>query len=104
MLEQIKIASWLVTLLLCAACSHHVRLQSPDTAPGSRYACKVNAECKPATEDVPSELNPRGTSFVTLPRECRGHIHQIVILDADSDEPKVDVTCAPIEEPIQDMQ
>ena len=93
-----------VGLLLSSACSHHVYLQVPDTSPGARYTCRGTGECKPATTDVPSDLNRRGTVFVNLPRQCQGHIQRIVILDADSDEPVVDVTCAPIEEPIQPMQ
>ena len=75
------------------------------TAEHREARCSVKgAQCQPATEDVPSDLNPHGTSFVKLPRQCQGRVHQIVILDADSDDPKVDVTCAPIEEPIQEMK
>ncbi len=93
------------TIALACACSHHVRLQAPDTSPGARYSCdKKSDHCQPATQDVPSDLNPHGVSFVKLPRQCQGHIHQIVILDADSDDPKVDVTCAPIEQPIEEMK
>ena len=93
-----------LALISLSACSHHLRMQSPDTAAGSRYTCSPGAQCTPATEDVPAELNKRGTQFVALPKQCQGHIHQIVIQDADSDNPKIDVTCAPIEEPIQPME
>ena len=84
-------------------CARHVRLTSPDTDPGARYVCDGPGECQPATTDVPSERNPAGMTIVTLPRQCAGKIHQILILDAASSEPKVDVTCAPAEEPVGTM-
>jgi hypothetical protein len=93
------LAGWVLS------CSHHVRMQSPDTAPGARYTCnKQSKECTPATTDVPAELNQSGTTFVNLPRQCQGRINQIVVLDADTSNPQVDVTCAPAEEPIQEME
>ncbi len=93
-----------VVASVAAGCARHVRLESPDTSAGARYTCTGKAPCEPATSDVPSQLNPSGTTFVTLPRQCRGRIHRIVISDADSNEPKVDVTCAPEDEPIGDME
>ena len=86
----------------CSA--HHVRLTTPDTDPGARYVCLGEGPCQPADVDVPSERNRSGTKSITLPRECAGKIHQILVIDADSSEPKVDVTCAPQEEPIDEMR
>ena len=98
----------LLLLLGALGCSRHVRLENPHTAPGSRYTCAAGKECVPATSDVPAELNQSGTAFVILPTQCAGHIHKIVVLNADSSEPQVDVTCAPIEEqgtgPIEEMK
>jgi hypothetical protein len=65
--------------------------------------CDGAGQCQPATTDVPSERNPSGMTIINLPRECAGKIHQILILDAGSSEPRVDVTCAPAEEPIGTM-
>jgi hypothetical protein len=93
-------------LALLAACGgSQVRLVAPDTTAGPRYTCVSGEgkECQPATTDVPSELNESGTVFVILPRECKGKIHQIVVLDAGSSSPKVDATCAPSEEPVEEM-
>jgi hypothetical protein len=75
----------------------------PQTETGPRYVCRGEGKCSPATTDVPSDLNPSGTTYVTLPEQCKGRIHQIVVLDADSSEPKVDVTCAAPDDPIEEM-
>jgi hypothetical protein len=93
-------------VLLATACtSSHVRLVAPDTTAGARYTCAPGEglSCQPATTDVPEELNQSGTVFVVLPRECKGKIHQIVIFDAGTAKPKVDATCAPEEEPLEEM-
>jgi hypothetical protein len=94
-----------VLLIVCAGLltgcpSRHVRLVNRATTPGARYTCGAAGECKPATVNVPSELNQSGTTFVVLPRQCSGRIHQIVVLEAQSGKPEIDVTCAPLEEPI----
>jgi hypothetical protein len=98
-------ALWLVAAVLIACGGSQVRLVSPDTTPGPRYTCQPGegAVCQPATTDVPEDLNRSGTVFVILPRECKGRIHQIVVLDAGSSHPKVDATCAPQEEPVEEM-
>jgi hypothetical protein len=75
-------------------------LENPATTPGSRYTCQTLDQCTPATEENPARLNQSGTTFVALPRQCAGRIHKIVILNADSSQPEVDVTCAPVEEPV----
>jgi hypothetical protein len=95
----------LLALALGACGGSQVRLVAPDTAPGPRYTCQPGEGmvCQPATTDVPQDLNQSGTVFVILPRECKGKIHQIVVLDAGSSSPKVDATCAPQEEPIEEM-
>lgn len=97
---------WLLFMVLVplGGCSRHVRLESPDTSPGARYTCSSQAPCQPANVDVPAELNRSGTVFVILPRQCEGRIHRLVIINADSSEPEVDVTCAPPDEPIEPMR
>jgi hypothetical protein len=102
-----RMAPGLTLALLLAACSggSQVRLVAPDTTAGPRYTCVVGEGkvCEPAATDVPEELNQSGTVFVILPRECKGKIHQIVVLDAGSSTPKIDATCAPSEEPVEEM-
>lgn len=96
----------LALVVAAAACGgRHVRLVSPDTTAGPRYTCEPGegGVCQPAVVDVPAELNPSGTVFVILPRQCQGKIHQIVVLDADSSKPRVEATCAPREEPLEEM-
>jgi hypothetical protein len=98
-----SVAALSVLAALLGACGgRQVRLVSPDTTAGARYTCAPGegGVCQPATVDVPEELNPSGTIFVILPRECQGRIHQIVVIDAGSSTPKVDATCAPQEEPL----
>jgi hypothetical protein len=97
-------------LVATSGCAHHVNLMTPDTTPGSRYTCQAEGTCQPATDDVPSALNPSGTTSVTLPRQCGGRFNRIFIHDAGSSSPKVDVTCAPAEQsvletgPIEEME
>jgi hypothetical protein len=95
----------LVAAVSSACGGSQVRLVSPDTTPGSRYTCQPGegAVCQPATTDVPEDLDPSGTVFVILPRECKGKVHQIVVLDAGSSHPRVDATCAPQAEPVEGM-
>lgn len=81
-------------ILLLGACSHHVKLVTPDTSPASAYECGVETQCQPASILDDARLNQHGTAFVALPKECRGHFQQIVILDADSSHPTVVATCA----------
>jgi hypothetical protein len=98
-----RLVQGLLLVLVAEGCARHVRLTTPDTDPGARYVCRGEGVCQPADVDVPSERNPSGTTFITLPRQCAGKIHQILVIDAGSSEPKVDVTCAPAEEPIDTM-
>jgi hypothetical protein len=95
--------SWLVAgallLSLAAGCARHVRLVFPETEKASRYICREGeAPCEPATRDIASERNQSGTTQITMPTQCGGRFHEIVVLDADSSEPTVDVTCAPAED------
>lgn len=53
--------------------------------------------------DDPAQTNQSGTSFVNMPKECHGRFNDITVLDADSGEPHVIVTCAPQEDPIGTM-
>ncbi len=95
----------LLAALVSACGGRHLRLVAPDTTAGPRYTCERGAAgvCQAAVVDVPEELNQSGTVFVILPRQCQGRVHQIVVLDAESSTPRVDVTCAPREEPLEEM-
>jgi hypothetical protein len=95
----------LLAALLGACSGRQVLLVSPDTTAGPRYTCAPGegGVCQPATVDVPEELNASGTVFVILPRECQGRVHRITVIDAGSSTPKVDVACAPKEEPLGEM-
>lgn len=86
-----------------AGCARHVRLMSPGTDQGARYVCTAKGGCQPAETDVPADDNPSNTASITLPEQCAGKFHQILIVDAGSSEPTVRVTCAPAEEPIETM-
>ena len=92
-----------LVLLGSVACTHQLRLSTPDTDPGARYVCTSTGECRAADTDVPAEDNPSNTTFVTLPGQCGGRVHQILIIDAGSSNPEVRVTCAPAEEAIGTM-
>ena len=92
-----------VIVVSSAACAHHVRLASPDTDPGARYVCSADGVCHPDDSDVPADDNPSNTTQLTLPRECNGRYHQLLIIDAGSSHPVLRVTCAPAEEPVGTM-
>jgi hypothetical protein len=100
---SIRILTIVLMSTLAGGCAHHVRLQVPGTSPAARYTCTQTGGCKPLAVDDPAATNPSGTSFVNLPAECHGRFNDITIIDADSSEPHVLVTCAPPEEPIGDM-
>lgn len=96
-----------LALALGSACSHHVQLKFPQTekAAGPGYVCSATstseARCSDATVIDPAQQNASGTTFVILPTQCAGQVHQVTIQDADSDEPKVHVLCAAQENPLQ---
>lgn len=100
---RVGLWGWMIILSAPAltACAHrHVSLENPSTSPSARYICPADARpCSPATTDVPSERNPSRMTFFSLPQQCAGRIHKIVILEADTSTPHVDVTCAPFEDP-----
>lgn len=87
-------ASILLALWSLNACAHHAKLVAPDASPASAYECSVGGQCRPASILDDARLNQSGTAFIVLPKECRGHFQQIVILDSDSDSPTVVATCA----------
>lgn len=97
-------AALFVPVLMGSGCARHLRLQVPHTSAGARYVCAPQAPCQPATTDIPEERNRSGTAYVILPEQCAGALHEVVVFDADTSEPSVDVTCAPLEEPIEEMQ
>jgi hypothetical protein len=94
---------WL--LLAAVSCTRNVRLVVPHSTPSARYDCSAEKkECLPAAHDVPADADRRGTAFVVLPAQCNGRIHEVLVLDADSSNPRVTVTCAALENAIGEMQ
>lgn len=89
-----EVRGTLLALSFTAGCSHHAKLVTPYTAPASAYECSVEVGCHPASILDDARLNQTGTAFIVLPKECRGHFQQIVILDADTARPTVVATCA----------
>lgn len=93
--SSLRILAIASVLAMTAGCSHHVRLVFPETEKASRYICREGDDpCEPATSDIPSERNQSGTTQITMPKQCGGRFEEIVVLDADSSDPTVDVTCA----------
>ena len=74
--------------------SQQLRLSSPDTSAGVGYTCTAANTCYPASLAPPVEGQPDEALLLLMPRECEGRIHEILIRDADSSEPEIDVTCA----------
>ena len=80
------------TLLGCG--SQQLRLTSPDTSGSIGYTCNAANSCYPASLATPVEGQPDEAIPLTMPRECNGRIHEILIRNADSSDPEIDVTCA----------
>ena len=83
-----------VVLLLTGCGSQQLRLSSPDTSAGVSYTCTAANTCYPASLAAPVEGQPDEALPLIMPRECEGRIHEIMIRDADSSDPEIDVTCA----------
>lgn len=93
------------TLPTAGCCTRHIMLKASDAQVGNDWTCSVieggdgtgpSAEkCVSKTSLLPAEQNQRGTVLVNLPSKCEGHFNQIVIHDAASSHPTVDVKCAP---------
>jgi len=81
-------------LALVGCGSQQLRLTSPDTAAGVSYTCTAANTCYPASLATPAEGQPDEALPLLMPRECGGRIHEILIRDADSSSPEIDVTCA----------
>jgi hypothetical protein len=83
----------LATFLLGCG-SQQLRLTAPDTAVGIGYTCTAANTCYPASVNAPEEGTHDDAIPLALPRECNGQFHEIVIRNADSSSPEIDVTCA----------
>src|SRR5262245_57892546 len=103
--REVLSAAGCIALLLVGCGARHVQLKFPDATPGEEYTCHPTTSqvetCSPATKIDPAQNNQARTVFVILPRECKGHFHEITVHDSGSSEPVVDVKCAPLENPIQ---
>lgn len=88
-------AGCIVALICGVGCgSQQLRLTSPDTTAGVSYTCTAANTCYPASMATPAEGQPDEAMPLLMPRECQGHVHEILIRDADSSSPEIDVTCA----------
>ena len=97
-----RIVLVVVILTQVIAC-HPIILEFPNASPGAHYTCGPKG-CVPADSDVPADANPRGARRITLPDECAGSFHRIIIEKVRSSQPRLDVACAPIETPIESME
>jgi hypothetical protein len=79
--------------------SQQLRLTSPQTTPGIAYTCTSATECYPASVATAPEGQEAEAITLTLPGECKGVIHEIVVREADSSSPEIDVTCGKQEAP-----
>ena len=91
-LRTLMTACTFAALLGCG--SQQLRLTSPDTTGGIGYTCNAANNCYPASLATPVEGQPDEAVPLLMPRECQGRIHEILIRNADSSEPEIDVTCA----------
>ena len=97
-----RLLSWTAAVALSAAAaigcgSQPLRLASPDTAAGIGYTCTSASACYPASVAAPPEGQETEAIVLTLPRECRGRIHEIIVREPDSSSPEIDVTCARVQ-------
>jgi hypothetical protein len=84
----------LVAFALLGCGSQQLRLTAPDTAVGIGYTCTAANTCYPASVSSPEEGTHDQAIPLSLPRECNGQFHEILIRNADSSSPEIDVTCA----------
>jgi len=87
-----SLAACIVALIGCG--SQQLRLTAPETSPGVSYTCTSANTCYPASLASPAEGEPDEAIPLIMPRECQGQVHEIVIREADSSSPEIDVTCA----------
>jgi hypothetical protein len=83
----------LASLLAIGCGSQRLRLASPQTTAGIAYTCTSATECYPASVATAPEGQEAEAITLTLPGECKGVIHEIVVREADSSSPEIDVTC-----------
>jgi hypothetical protein len=74
--------------------SQQLRLTSPETSAGIGYTCTAASGCYPASVATPPEGQEAEAVVLTLPPECKGRVHEIIVREADSSSPEIDVTCA----------
>jgi hypothetical protein len=94
--RPLSIAACVIALFVAGVgCgSQQLRLTAPETSAGVSYTCTSANTCYPASMAAPVEGQADEAIPLVMPRECQGQIHEIVIREADSSEPEIDVTCA----------
>jgi hypothetical protein len=93
-LRNHSIRACVLAVLLLGCGSQQLRLTAPDTAVGIGYTCTSANTCYPASVNTPEEGTHDDAIPLALPRECNGQFHEILIRNADSSSPEIDVTCA----------
>lgn len=95
--------SLLLLVVLSAGCApKHVMLWTGQAGTGSLFECDQrdkNYVCAPSKDETLVNETLSGTLYVTLPKECAGRFHQILLHDVGSGDPRVFVKCAPPENP-----
>lgn len=95
-------------MLLACSCSseRHVSVRDTNLSPERRYQCWGGKRAEPAlpcldaTEDRPGEDNARNTVLVAMPSQCKGHIQEVLVRNANTSTPTVFVRCAALESPV----
>lgn len=103
-LGRVRHGAWVITAciaLWAMACSRHVQLKFPESERGDAFVCSATksseARCNRVDTIDPALQNRSGTSFVILPRECKGSFNQITVQNSHASEPTAHVICAPLE-------
>jgi hypothetical protein len=94
-----RVASFASAVVLAAGIvagcgSQQIRLTAPNTKAGIAYTCTSATTCYPASAAIREEGAKDEAIGLTLPPECNGQIHEILIRKADSSSPEIDVMCA----------
>lgn len=86
-------ATLFVAVMLLGCGSQQIRLTSPETKAGIGYTCTSATTCYPASVMTHEGAKDEAVAL-TLPAECNGQFHEILVRNADSSSPEIDVTCA----------
>lgn len=94
--------SLLLLVLLTGCGPKHVMLWTGQAGTGSLFECTQKDKkyvCAPSKDETLVNETLSGTLYITLPQECAGRFHQILVHDVDKSHPRLFVKCAPPENP-----